>query len=135
VIIRCLSPLPDEDQARRLGVGRNYLPGRQQFGLVADKEYVVFGLSIMDGEGWAYVLSDSGLLHPVPLLLFEVIDSRASRYWHVDVFPTGNLRIAPESFRQPYYFDDLSESRPEVVRDFARIRSVIEAEARSAPGG
>jgi hypothetical protein len=130
MIIRCISSEPSEEQARKLGVGKNYFPGRQEFGLIIGEDYLVFGLTMVDGEPWADILlSPVDYLHSVPLCLFEIIDKRVSKYWEIGLGPKGNLIIRPSSIlNQPYYFDDLSNSVPDVVDDFQRLRGLLDAE-------
>lgn len=135
MIIRCISTKPTEEQAKRLGIGKNYFPGKQEFGVKAGEEYLVFGISILDGEPWVDImLPIANILHPVPLCLFEIVDRRISKYWVIGLESKGNLIISPPSILdQPYYFDDLSESIPEVVEDFRRVRELLEAEAGISP--
>ena len=115
--IRCIAELPNEEQAVRLG--KNYSPGKQEFSLFIGKEYIVFGLSILDGATWVQILSDFGYLYSVPLCLFEITDGRVSRYWQARSYENGTLKLWPPSFYQDYYHDDLIEGVPEVVEDFA----------------
>ena len=130
MLIRCISTQPTEEQAQRLGIGKNYFPGRQQFGVSVGEKYLVFGLTIMNGEPWVDImLLPSGYLHSVPLCLFEILDRHVSKYWVIGFGPKGNITIGPPSILdQPYYFDDLSNGVAEVVDDFRRIRELLEAE-------
>jgi hypothetical protein len=130
MLVRCISTQPTEEQAQRLGVGKNYFPGKQQFGVAAGEKYLVFGLSIVDGETWIDILLlPSGYLHSVPLILFEILDRRLSKYWVIGFGPKGNLIMRPSSIvDQPYYFDDLSNGVPEVVEDFREVKELLEAE-------
>jgi hypothetical protein len=128
--IRCISPAPSKEDAKKLGIGKHYFPGRQQFGVNIGDEYLVFGVNVLDGEPWVYLLLlPAGYLHPVPLCMFEIVDKRISKYWLIDIGPKGNLKMCPESIlSQPYYLDDLSNNIPEVVDDFQKIRDQLESE-------
>jgi len=137
VIVRCVSVLPNEEQAKLLG--DNYRPGQMTFGLELGKEYVVFGMSLFGGMPWVDMASqatfaDPGFLHPAPLCLFEIVDGRVSRYWEARQHGDRDLVLQPRSFYRDYYHDDLSEGVPEVVEDFARMRALMEAEAKSNRG-
>lgn len=137
MIVRCVSVLPNEEQAKLLG--DNYRPGQRTFGLEFGKEYVVFGIRIFDGMPWVEIASaasfaDPGYLYPVPLFLFEIVDGGVSRYWEARRRGDAGLVLEPRSFYRDYYHDDLSEGVPEVVEDFARMRALMEAEAKSNHG-
>jgi hypothetical protein len=45
--VKCKALLPNEDQTNNLGVGKHYFPGQMIFGLKIDKEYNVYGLSLI----------------------------------------------------------------------------------------
>src|SRR5437764_14847515 len=132
--VRCISSQPDRTQAQRLG--KNYIEGRQQFGLVVGEIYTVFGLRVRSGELWIDTVDPGtypGYLYSAPLLLFDIVDPRIPSIWEVHRNSEGDLRLAPPSFFGDFYFDDLFEEDPGTVEDFLRVRKVIEsAEAESS---
>lgn len=125
--VKCKTKFPNEEQAKKLG--KYYHAGKQEFGLTIGKEYIVFGLRILDGAVWVELVSDTGYLYSTPLCLFGIIDGRVSRYWETRVDEDGDVDILPPSFYSKYYYDDLLERVSDVVEDFRKIRSLIESEA------
>jgi hypothetical protein len=126
VRIKCNNLVPNEKQAKQLG--DYYYPGKQDFYLNLGREYVVFGIRILNGMPWVDLVSDTNYLFPAPLCLFEITDGRVSQYWETRVSKDGNLLIWPRSFYREYYHDDLLEGVQDVVEDFERVRAMIEAE-------
>jgi hypothetical protein len=116
-------------------LGRNVkitFPNQMNSNLIIGKEYIVYGLSILSGTPWIYILNNAETyIYSEPLSLFEIIDSRVSKYWEIRTEDDGTLFFWPHSFFQPYYHDDLSEGIPEVVKDFQRVKELIDAEANS----
>jgi hypothetical protein len=122
---------PNESQTKLLGVGTYFFPGQMDFHLRIDQEYIVYGLSILGGVPWIYIIGESGIYcYGVPLCLFEIIDGRVSGYWEIQVVDSDTL-IWPHSFFQPFYHDDLTEGVLEVQKDFLRVKKLIDAEANS----
>lgn len=130
MIVKCVAALPTREQAERLG--DHYRAGKQAFGIVPGKEYVVFGIKMLGGEPWLEIIDPDthpGYLYGVPLILFEFVDSRVSALWEARVSKGGELKLAPPSLLQDYYHDDLFEGVPEVVDDFLCVREQLEKEA------
>ena len=131
--VRCISALPDRSQTQRLG--RTYIQGRQQFGLVVGKVYTVFGLRVRSGEIWIDIVdpdSYPGYLYSAPLLLFTIEDPQVPPIWEAHLNLSEELRLAPPSFFAEYYFDDLFEEVPEDVNDFLRVRKIMESADETA---
>lgn len=126
MIVQCTSSIPTPPQAERLG--RYYQPGRQEFPVALDHEYLVFGMRIWGQAAWVDIESDAGYLVTVPLCLFRIVDGRVSALWEARVDADGDLSFLPPSFYQEYYIDDLIEGVPEVVRDYLRVRVLLEEE-------
>lgn len=127
--VQCTAEEPTLDQAKRLAIGKHYFPEKQVFHITTGKEYIVYGLSIMDGVPWVEIITDYGNLASVPLLLFQVLDHRVSKYWEMRE-KDNYLLFWPSSFFQAYFHDDLSERVPHVVEDFKKAQALIDAEAK-----
>ena len=127
MIIKCTSLLPNEEQAKKLG--KTFQSGKQNFWLEIGKEYVVYGLRILQGSIWVELVSDTNYLYSVPLCLFEVVDKKVSKYWEIGL-RKNNIYFWPNSFYKEYYHDDLFEGVPEVLENFLRIKSLIDKEAK-----
>ena len=134
MIVKCISALPSKEQAKRLG--QNFRPGKQQFGIKPDERYVVFGLHTLGSEIWVDIMDpdlEPGYLFEAPLMLFEIVDPRVSKFWEMRITAKGQFKIAAPSMFTDYYFDRLFESVPEVVQDFIQLRARMEAEAGWSP--
>jgi hypothetical protein len=132
MLVKCIASLPDDEQAKILGIGKHYYPGQMEFNVQIGQEYVVFGISFLTGAPWIFILSQSKTYtYLVPLCLFETIDGRVSKYWVAKVDQDGDFFLWPPSFYQPYYHDDLSEGVPDVAKDFQRVRQLIMEENSS----
>lgn len=132
--VRCVQTALTRNQERDLGTSYR---ADQDFHVTIGREYVVLGLNFsvnsnVHGTGvWAHLVTDFGNLAWAPLELFEIIDSRVSKYW-VARKADHVFTLWPESFYREFYHDDLAEGVAEVVMDFNRVRSLLESEA-SAP--
>lgn len=124
--IKCVSVSLNEDQLYVLGKHANV---KNNFSLSVGKEYVVFGLTfefLESGNGcFVQILSDSNHLVHVPIILFEIIDNRMSKFWELKNFPDGNVAIWPPTLYREFYHDDLSEDTIEVTEDFKRVKEQI----------
>lgn len=130
MIVKCVASLPTRDQAKRLG--EHFRPGRQEFGVIVGETYLVFSLKMLGGEPWVDIAdrdAKPGYLFGAPLCLFEILDPRVPSIWEVGVSENGELKVAPSSFFQRYYHDDLFEGVESIVADFLRVRRQLEAEA------
>jgi len=99
------------------------------------KEYVVLALSYAPSLNLnseypvIQIKDDSGYLYSHPLFLFNIVDDRVSKYWHIRFDRTdGWLKMWPESFYQEYYHDDLSNDVIEIEKDFKRVSKLLEEE-------
>lgn len=132
MILKCNSVLPNKEQAKKLN--KTYRPGKQDFGLKKGNIYIAFGLYYNEGNPWVDIVCEetkTPYLHPVPLMLFDIIDGRPSKYWDIRMDKNGDMIMRPPSFYKEYYHDDLFEEIPEVVEDFMRIKSLLENEANT----
>lgn len=127
--IKCISLLPNKQQAKRLG--KYYYPGQQTYEVALGKEYVVYCLEIIDGMAWVHYDSESNRLSISPLCLFKIIDGRVSQYWELRLWEENNVLLRPPSFYQEFFHDDLVEGVPEVVAEYQRVKALLEKEAHS----
>src|SRR5690349_15124370 len=98
MIVQCITEFPTDQQARLLESHKLYLSGKQVFGVVVGRQYLVFAIRVLKGTIWLDILSESGYLYPVPLYLFNIIDGRMSRYWELRRYDDGDIVIQPTSF-------------------------------------
>jgi hypothetical protein len=98
----------------------NTLLIKQDFHLDIGGDYLVLGLYIqLNGAIMIDCLNKYGHLGNYPLDLFEIIDGRASKYWHMKVHESGEISFLPkEYYDNEYFHDDLSEDVPEIIMQF-----------------
>jgi len=94
------------------------------------KTYTVLGISVRANSGPGIMLdipADRYVL-PLPLCLFDIVDSRPSRYWQAQKEGDYVLRLQPEAFFIKSFFDKLSELDPEVSAIYRELRARMESE-------
>jgi len=112
---------------------------KQAFHIHGDGTYTVLGLTFhirsnLYGSGVTVQIDDDyGRLASVPLCLFEIVDDRMSSHWVARQWADGTVAMWPPSFFIDFYYDDLSEGVDEIVRDHARVKQELEAEANAQP--
>jgi hypothetical protein len=129
--VRCIKEELSEKEIAASG----FPPGT--WDVTVGEEYLVLGVTLFTGGentplGAAYEIeADGGTVYSIPAPLFEIVDDRPSRYWRVGrTEPLGpfGLVLWPEEFFERYFFDDLSEGFPEVVRTYHKVRERLERE-------
>ncbi len=69
-----------------------------------------------------------------PAPLFEVVDSRVSRYWRFELSPNWVLIIAFEQwFTDPCFYDKLTDQDEVEVGIFDRVKELMDAEDFALP--
>src|SRR3972149_3066768 len=124
MFVRCISTLPNEEQAKRL-LG-SYWPGKQTFHVEIGQEYIVFAMSIINGESWVQI-EEKGFefLIPVPLCLFEIVNGKVPSSWEVCIKGV-NIHLWPSSFyKDQYYHDKLSDGDPEILENYREVKTQI----------
>jgi hypothetical protein len=113
------------------------------FPLQVGKNYVVYALTLRRGGVWYYLLDESGVGYPVwfPAPLFEVSDSKLSKYW-VFGFHEAGLRAGDAVFafaewaNDPLnFYDGLSDGRAEIRSVFQRYRELMDVEFDNETAG
>lgn len=113
------------------------------FPLQVGKDYVIYALTLRRGGVWYYLLDESGVGYPVwfPAPLFEVSDSRLSKYW-VFGFHEAGLRAGDAVFafaewaNDPLnFYDGLSDGRAEIRSVFQRYRELMDVEFDNETAG
>ena len=107
-----------------------------EFSLTVGKDYTVYALKEWQGRVWYYICDDNYMYYPMqnPAPLFEVIDSRLSKYWRFNLYPNGLLKIAFEQwFADPYFYDKLTNQEEEKVLIFEQVKELMDAEALTPP--
>lgn len=134
--VRCVATALDSEQTNALGLPPDGII--LDYRLTVGEEYLVIGLTFElgtanDGAGvYAHVLLPNGDLAYSHLYLFEVIDPRASCYWHV-----RKVQFAGEQFIEllpPTLFDMLTtfddDTRSGLEQELAVTAALHSAEFR-----
>lgn len=129
--VKCIAQHLTETQAQLIAVSNYAHLLKQSFSLKIDKEYLVYGISILGGIAWVQLERSGTLLAYNPLYLFHIIDGRVSKYWEVRYYENGDLTIWPSSFYKEFYHSDLANDVPEIVEDFRRVGTLLEEEANA----
>lgn len=126
----CISTKLTNEQATKIWARSPQFMNMKDFYLLIGEEYLVYGINIRSGEPWVYILPPlTGYLRPVPLCLFKIIDNTLSKYWLINLDSEGCVEISyPSIIDNPYYIDNLSDSKPETVEDFKKIQELISVE-------
>lgn len=111
---------------RSNGVQEGMINLNMQDFLNLGEEYIVFAITIQKHTTYIQIYIDKKLIS-VPLELFEIIDSRVSKYWLVS-YINSTTRFWPNEFYQEFFHDDLFEEVPEIVLKFNNVKNKIEKE-------
>ncbi len=128
-ICRALDPTPEQAAALEIryeGLGR--------YMVTVGKKYVVLGISFpkgafLLGNDVALAISENNqYIVDVPLVLFDVLDSRVSAKW---VFGRNRwgVSFAPPSFFIENYREDLIDRNPSIMKDFRRVYADLRVES------
>lgn len=130
MLVRCISTKLSADQLSQLKALKS-----PDYQLKIGGIYLVLGITFClpeepHGGGVLYeVLNDFGDVRGIPACLFEIEDSRCSKYWIARKIESGALLLWPEEFFVKFFHDDLSEGVPEVKRTFDLVVGKMRAEA------
>jgi hypothetical protein len=127
-----MSARPTDEQMTSLDI--DFAGSINPYGAVVGKDYLVLGLVFsrarsMIGTDLGVAYEEHGYILHAPLIMFEVIDPRASSKWVLRRSQAGDLCLWPPSFFTDYYQDLLSDGDPETVRDFQRVYAELREES------
>jgi hypothetical protein len=134
--VRCIARRPTPSQVAEFGFSS---PFKRDFHVTIGKQYLVLALEFISesnfyGRGVLIeAIDDFGDWAMFPLLLFDVVDPRLSRYWIAQKTKDNSLMLGPPSFFRRYYHDDLTDGAPEIVADFRQVTALLEAEYEEDP--
>lgn len=128
MVVKCISQKLNNEQVEFVAD----IFKSSDFHVTIGKEYLIYGMTFNPSEGNKICLvqhiSDNGHLVSSPILLFEVVDNRASQFWKIRLLPSGDVTLWPESFYKEFFHDDLFEEVPEIVDNFMKVKSLMENE-------
>lgn len=131
MIVRCKALEPTKEQM--LLLGSFYERGRTDYALVLGKTYLVLGLFVSPGGLiWVDIPADGGWPQTVPLFVFEVVDSKVSRYWDVFYSSEGSLSLEPAPFHESTFASRVADNQPEAELVYKQYCELLEMEARGS---
>ena len=99
--------------------------------IMPGKEYTVLGLSFVNHSnymnGAIARIKFCNMIYDIPLCLFEIIDTRPSKFWQAQ-FGNGCLFLWPKEFYRDFFDEDLSNDVPEVLEIFKKVVYMMERE-------
>lgn len=128
--VRCTAEAPSDDQIRSLGSA--YRVGKTRYPVTRGEEYLVFGLIYLNSVSWIDIEMPTEVVVSVPLFLFEIIDSRASRLWKIKIEPDG-LTLWPKEFYDPFFHSRLADGIPEILSGFRQLKERFRKEDGTYP--
>lgn len=129
--VKAIQTQINDEQRVAMGVRPEYMP---VFPLTLGKEYTVYCLAcIPDSAIYGmvtlyWIVSDNDRLIPVPSCLFEITDSRPSRFWVIR-YQGLTLSMDPVEFLEnPYLSEDVFDHEDDAMVVFAEMRRRFESE-------
>ncbi len=142
--VRCVSNFYNEETREHLTRQSLRLIGSWHFKgtLTVGKEYLVIALTFTfspppDEQGpLVVIVPDAGYLEAFPLALFEVTDSRVSRYWELHLAVDREVRTTMVTLGPPSLLHNAADlleqvvnGDPTAVEELDRVLDLLEAEA------
>jgi hypothetical protein len=133
MIVRSIANLADSLPPMAYDSSRG-ITAETEFPVTPGRSYAVFGITVLLGLTWYYVLDDDDLGWPTwaPAPLFEVVDGRIPASWQYGYFMFGRdeqfpLISFPEWASDHLFYERLVDGEPEALATFAQRRHEIEA--------
>ena len=135
MIVKCIAKFGRDLPLDAL-VLRDGFDVEQEFRLIINKHYVVYGMILYSGYVWYYICDESYGYYPSwnPSPLFNVEDGRLSKYWLYS-FEKGKNRdmsetrwAYPEWVNEPYYYDHLTDGDEREVKIFQKYKAHMDIE-------
>ncbi|WP_405062218.1 hypothetical protein OG474_11405 [Kribbella sp. NBC_01505] len=132
MIVRCIANVADSLPPTAYDSGRG-ITAETEFPLTLGCSYPVYGITVLLGLTWYYVLNDDDLPWPVwaPAPLFEIVDGRFPASWQCGYFVFGRdnqypLISFPEWATDYFFYERLVDGEPAARAIFDQRRREIE---------
>lgn len=113
----------------------SYFPKTEKFFLELEKEYTVLSIIVKGEELWYFIIDETANDYPnrYPAPLFEITDTRISRFWNFSIQKTGlfakEILISfPEWIENKFFYDSLTNGDFDAVKKFLEIKKKLELE-------
>lgn len=132
MIVRCTTKsanvLPTFAYSSKLGI-----TAETEFAVTPRRTYLVFGVTVLLGIAWYYVLDDDGHFWPtwVPAPLFDIVDGTIPSSWIIGYFRFSRddqypMLSFPEWATDHAFYERLVGGDPEAIRVFSTRRAEVE---------
>jgi hypothetical protein len=107
---------------------------KTEFFITVGKEYVVYGVEFALNQIWFYIDDDQHHWYPIrkPAPLFQLIDSRLSKYWRIGISEGKHGSVCwlffDEFISDPYFYDRLTDRAAAEVEIFRERKRQMDAE-------
>lgn len=132
MIVRCVEKVADSLPPTAYDSSRG-ITSETEFPLTPGRTYPVFGITVLLGLTWYYVLDDDDLDWPTwaPAPLFEVVDGRIPPSWQYGYFTFGRddqfpMISFPEWASDHHFYERLVDGEPEALATFDQRRREVE---------
>jgi hypothetical protein len=133
VIVKCVKKHLDKNNFEKYKCAEQF---KNEQNITIDKEYLVIGINIYQGAIiygtgiYVQILNDDKIWAQLPIDLFEIRDKKVSKHWEASKTSESEFSICPREFNKEYFYDDLTEMVPEVVKLFRGIYTKLEEESK-----
>lgn len=109
----------------------------QDFHLDPDRVYVVYGITVRDGDIWYYICDEHFTYYPrwKPSYMFDVVDSTLSRYWIYSqkkldsyVKPYPIITFPEWANNHPDFYDKLTDNESHETELFLKYKELMDIE-------
>lgn len=134
MIVKCTRCRLRSDEVK--GVFGSSRGVQQDYHVTQGREYVVYGLSFAVGSNvhgtgvWVHIVSDHDHLTWAPIVLFEIVDPRSSRYWEARM-QKSVFALWPRVFYRPHFHEELADGDVAAALEFSETRKMIEDESEA----
>lgn len=110
---------------------------KTNFPLILSKNYVVYAMTVNSGYIWYYICDEHAKNYPIwnPSVLFEVIDSKISKYWIYTCYFSQDRQSFSATWAYPEwamneytYYDRLSDGEKEETNIFKKYKELMDIE-------
>lgn len=108
---------------------RNGKDHSQDFSLMVGGIYLVVGLRIIQSKAYPLfeVIDEEGELVTISAEFVELVDSRVSPSWRLEILEEG-IAFWPKEFLAAFFHDDVSEGLPEAIGQLQAAYDRLRAE-------
>jgi len=97
--------------------------------LTIGREYIVLNVEISSGTGTINYRVETDLPSKMPALCsasqFEIVSNKICSIWRIHQYPSGSIRLCPESWTAPEFWENCYNRDPQALAIFRREKAII----------